>query len=180
MGSMTGFDTWYPVDDITVDMPCCFHIPLGRVGNKTKEVAIGVVIPGHVFHNNPNLLEYAKVLVQEITDKGYTNYPLNHVTPDGVKDLGEATNQFILWNRHKIFLDGPISPQKQRIQLSQTPSSSPIDHALAPPSGQQVPLCHTRFLCQNQVLIVCMTQGQLFHTYGQKCSQITKFHKYGV
>jgi hypothetical protein len=37
--------------------------------------------------------------------------------------------------------------------------------------------CHTRFLCQNQVLIVCMTQDQLFHTYVQKCSQITKCHK---
>jgi anthranilate/para-aminobenzoate synthase component II len=30
--------------------------------------------------------------------------------------------------------------------------------------------CHTRFLCQNQVLIVCMTEHQLFHTYGQKVS----------
>jgi hypothetical protein len=29
-------------------------------------------------------------------------------------------------------------------------------------------LCHTRFLCQTQVLIVCMTQDQLFHTYGPK------------
>jgi hypothetical protein len=29
-------------------------------------------------------------------------------------------------------------------------------------------VCHTRFLCQNQVLIVCMTQDQLFHTYCQK------------
>jgi hypothetical protein len=28
--------------------------------------------------------------------------------------------------------------------------------------------CHTQFLCQNQVLIVCMTQDQLFHTYGPK------------
>jgi hypothetical protein len=37
--------------------------------------------------------------------------------------------------------------------------------------------CHTRFLCQNQVLNVCMTQDQLFHTYGQKCSQITKCHE---
>jgi hypothetical protein len=36
--------------------------------------------------------------------------------------------------------------------------------------------CHTRFLCQNRLLIVCMTQDQLFHTYGQKCSQITKCH----
>jgi hypothetical protein len=30
--------------------------------------------------------------------------------------------------------------------------------------------CHTRFLYQNQVLIVCMTHDQLFHTYCQKCS----------
>jgi hypothetical protein len=29
----------------------------------------------------------------------------------------------------------------------------------------------------NKVLIVCMTQDQLFHTYGQKCSQITKCHE---
>jgi hypothetical protein len=29
-------------------------------------------------------------------------------------------------------------------------------------------VCHTRFLCQNQVLIVCMTQDQLFHTYDIK------------
>jgi hypothetical protein len=36
--------------------------------------------------------------------------------------------------------------------------------------------CHTQFLCQNRVLIVCMTQDQMFHTYGQKCSQITKCH----
>jgi hypothetical protein len=35
-------------------------------------------------------------------------------------------------------------------------------------------VCYTWFLCQNQVLIVCMTQDQLFHTYVQKCLQITK------
>jgi hypothetical protein len=28
--------------------------------------------------------------------------------------------------------------------------------------------CHTRFLCQNQVLIVCMTHDEWFHTYGLK------------
>jgi hypothetical protein len=37
--------------------------------------------------------------------------------------------------------------------------------------------CHTWFLCQNQILIVCMTQDQLFHTYSQNCSQITKCHE---
>jgi hypothetical protein len=29
MGSMVGLGTWNPVDDITVDTPCCLHIPLG-------------------------------------------------------------------------------------------------------------------------------------------------------
>jgi hypothetical protein len=38
------------------------------VGNKTKEVAIGVAMLGRVFHNNPIPAEYAKVLVREITD----------------------------------------------------------------------------------------------------------------
>jgi hypothetical protein len=63
MGSMTGLGTWYPVDDITVDMPCHLHIPLGRVGNKTKEVVTGVAMPGRDLHNNPIPVEYANVLV---------------------------------------------------------------------------------------------------------------------
>jgi hypothetical protein len=90
MGSMIGLGTWYPMDDIMVDTPCCLHIPLGRVGNKTKEVAIGVAMPGHVFHNNPIPIEYAKVLVREITDMGSTDYPLDHVMPEGVKVHGQA------------------------------------------------------------------------------------------
>jgi hypothetical protein len=65
---------------------------------------------------------------------GYTNYLLDHVMPKGFKEHGQVVNQFILWNRREIFLDGTISPQKQHIQLSQTPMSSPVDHALATPS----------------------------------------------
>jgi hypothetical protein len=87
MGSTTSIGTWYPVDDITVDTSCHLHIPLSRVGNKTKEVVIGVAMSGRVFHNNPIPTEYAKVLIQEITDMGYTDYPMNHVTPEGVKEL---------------------------------------------------------------------------------------------
>jgi hypothetical protein len=49
-----------------------------------------------VFHNNPILAEYAKVLVREITDMTCIDYPLGHVTPEGIKKLGEAVNQFIL------------------------------------------------------------------------------------
>jgi hypothetical protein len=77
-------------------MPCRLHIPIDRVGNKTKDVAIGVVMPGRVFHNNLILAEYANMLVCEITDMVCIDYPLDHVTPEGIKELDEAVNQFIL------------------------------------------------------------------------------------
>jgi hypothetical protein len=54
--------------------------------------------------------EYAKVLVPKITDMSYIDYPLDHITAEGVKELGEVVNQFILWNRREIVLDGPASP----------------------------------------------------------------------
>jgi hypothetical protein len=88
MDFTTGLGTWYPMDDITVDMPCRLHISLGRVGNKTKEVVTTVAMPRRLFHNNPIPVEYAKILVREITYMGYTDYLLNHVTPEGVKELG--------------------------------------------------------------------------------------------
>jgi hypothetical protein len=87
---------WYPVDDITGDMPCRIHIPIDKVGNKIKEVAIGVPMPGHVLHDNPIPAEYAKVVVREITDMTCIDYPLDYVAPEGIKKLGETVNQFIL------------------------------------------------------------------------------------
>jgi hypothetical protein len=36
------------------------------------------------------------------------------------------------------------------------------------PEKELKPWCHTWFLCQNRVLIVWMTQDQLFHTYGKR------------
>jgi hypothetical protein len=137
IGSTAAVPMWYPIDYIMGDMPCCLHIPIGRVGNKTKEVAIGVAMTGHVFHNNPIPAEYAMVLVREITDMACIDYPLDHVTPEGIKKLGEVVNQFILWNQREIILDGPIAPQNQLMSpLSQTampkdneaplPTSSPL------------------------------------------------------
>jgi hypothetical protein len=91
------------------------------VGNKIKEVVIGVAMMGRVFHNNPIPAEYAKVLVREITDMACIDYPLDHVTPEGINELGEIVNQFILWNRREIVLDGPITSQNQLMSpLSQT------------------------------------------------------------
>jgi hypothetical protein len=121
------------------DLPCHLHIPLGRVRNKIKEVVIGVAMPRRIFHNNCIPVEYAKVLVREITDMSYIDYPLDHVTPEGVKELGEAANQFILWNWGEIILDGPASPHKQFMSpLSQT--ATPKDkEAPLPTSPPLVP-----------------------------------------
>jgi hypothetical protein len=87
------------------------------VGNKTEEVAIVVVMLGRVFHKNPIPAEYAKVLVREISDKEYIDYPLDHVTLEGVKEHGEAVNEFILWNQHEIVLDGPATPKDKEPSL---------------------------------------------------------------
>jgi hypothetical protein len=107
------------------------------VGNKIKEVAIGVAMPGRVFHKNPIPAEYAKVLVHEITDMSCIDYPLDHVTSEGVKELGEAVNHFILWNWHEIILDGPTSPQNHHMSsLSQTarPKDNEAPLPTSPPS----------------------------------------------
>jgi hypothetical protein len=138
-GSTAAVPAWNPVDDITGDMPCRLHISIGRLENKTKEVAIGVAMPGHVFHNNLIPAEYAKVLVHEITNMACIDYPLDHVTPEGIKELEEAVNQFILWNRHEIILDGPTTPQNHLMSpLSQT--TMPKDNeAPLPTSSPPVP-----------------------------------------
>jgi hypothetical protein len=87
-----------------------FTLPLAE-WEKIKKVSIGVAMPGRVFHNNSIPIEYAKVLVHEITDMSYIDYPLDHVMPEGLKELGGVVNQFILWNWCEIVLDGPASPQ---------------------------------------------------------------------
>jgi hypothetical protein len=109
------------------------------VGYKTKEVAIGVAMPGRVFHNNPIPAEYANVLVREITDMACIDYPLDHVTPERIKELGETVNPFILWNRREIILDGPTMPQNQ-LMLSLSQTVMPKDNeAPLPTSSPMVP-----------------------------------------
>jgi hypothetical protein len=62
------------------------------------------------------------------------DYPLDHVTPEGIKQLGEAVNQFILWNRCEIILDVPTTPQNQLMSsLSQT--ATPKDNETPLPTS---------------------------------------------
>jgi hypothetical protein len=115
------------------DTPCLLHIPFSRVKNKIKEITIGVVMPGRVFHNNPIPVEYAKVLAREITNISYIKYPLDHVTPEGVKEFGKTVNQFILWNRCEIVLDGPASSKNKEAPL-------PMSHPPVPKFKEASPL----------------------------------------
>jgi hypothetical protein len=64
--------------------------------------------------------------------------------PNPLEGVEERTG--VMWNRRKIFLDGLISPHKH-IQLSQTPTPTPVEHALPTPSqqaAQQLPSPHTK------------------------------------
>jgi hypothetical protein len=100
---------------------------------------IGVTIPGRVFHNNPIPAEYANLLVCEITDMACIDYPLDHVTPEGIKELGEAVNQFILWNRCEIILDGLTTPQNQLMSLLSQTATPRDNEAPLPMSPPPVP-----------------------------------------
>jgi hypothetical protein len=53
ISSTIALHTWYPVDGIMGDTTCWLHIPLHRVRNKIKDVAIGVVMMGRVFTTIP-------------------------------------------------------------------------------------------------------------------------------
>jgi hypothetical protein len=90
-----------------------------------------MAMPGRVFHNNLIPAEYAKVLVREITDMACIDYPLDHVLPEGIKGLGEAANQFIVWNRREIVLNDPTTPQNQLM--------SPLSQ-MAMPKDNEAPL----------------------------------------
>jgi hypothetical protein len=94
---------------------------------------------GRVFHNNPIPAEYAKVLVREITDMACIDYPLDHVMHEGIKELGEAVNQFILWNRREIILDGPTTPQNQLMSPLSQKVTPKDNEALLPTSSPSVP-----------------------------------------
>jgi hypothetical protein len=100
---------------------------------------IGVAMPRRVFHNNPIPVEYANVLIREITDMACIDYPLDHMTSEGIKELEEVVNQFILWNRHEVVLGGPSMTKNQLMSpLSQTATLKDIKAPL-PTSSPPVP-----------------------------------------
>jgi hypothetical protein len=87
------------------------------------------------------------------------NPPGLHASPSVVEQWHHDANQLIVV---------AINTMPHRGRQANHPSGA----AGEPPQWGASAVCgtlyHTQFLCQNQVLIVCMIQDQLFHTYGPK------------
>ena len=86
----------YAVDDIIAPTTCSLVISYGITNIRTIEVATGMVIPGRDYHNKKMPEEYCRVEVLTVVE-GHRDDFLDIPTPDGVENLGQAINEFILW-----------------------------------------------------------------------------------
>jgi hypothetical protein len=105
----------HPVDDIVEDTPCMLVIPYGRKLDKFREVGTAMALTGRVFPNPPPP-EYAWVQVVSISDK---SCEIDIPTEDGIELLGDARNQYILWDRRDIILNASpcpcLQPSQERV-----------------------------------------------------------------
>ena len=86
----------YAVDDIVAPTACSLVISYGITNVRTIEVATGMVILGHDYHNKNMPEEYCRVEVLTVVE-GHRDDFLDIPTPDGVEKLSQAINEFILW-----------------------------------------------------------------------------------
>jgi hypothetical protein len=73
-----------------------------------------MALTGRVFPNPPPL-EYAWVQVFSVSDE---SCEIDIPTEDGIKLLGDARNQYILWHRRDIILNAspsPLQPSQGRV-----------------------------------------------------------------
>ena len=97
----------YAVDDIITPTTCSLVISYGITNIRMIEVATGMVILGHDYHNMKMPEEYCRVEVL-IVMEGYRDDFLDMPTLDGVEKLSQAINEFILWPQWDIRLNDPI------------------------------------------------------------------------
>jgi hypothetical protein len=97
----------YAVDDIVTPTACSLVLLYGITNVRTIEVATGMVIPSHDYHNKKMPEEYCRVEVLTMVE-GHRDDFVGIPTPDGVEKLSQAINEFILWPRWDIRLNDPI------------------------------------------------------------------------
>src|SRR5438132_7059582 len=115
----------FPVDSITGPTRCKLYVPAGKGAFKI-EVASGMAYPGRLWHGNlgppPSPPRAADMVHANAMD-----CKLDFPTPDTEIDtLGGAKNEFILWPRRDITLEGHVRAQIQQlepVQEQQDPQS---------------------------------------------------------
>jgi hypothetical protein len=124
----------YPVDDITRHVACTLVIRYGINNHHyTKEVEIGVAIPGCKFHGSDIPDDYYRVKVTMVV-QGSENDMLDIPGPEGIETLGQANKIFILRPRRDVELVDPPTPSLSHPQPSPSPQTLvPIVHPSSPP-----------------------------------------------
>jgi hypothetical protein len=77
----------YPVDDIDRPVACSLVIRYGINNHRTREVTVGLAIPGHKYHKSDILEDYCKVEVSTVV-QGYEDDMLDIPGPEGIEKLG--------------------------------------------------------------------------------------------
>jgi hypothetical protein len=85
----------YPVDDIDRPVACSLVIRYGINNHRTREVAVGLVIPGRKYHESDILEDYYKVEVSMVV-QGYEDDMLNIPVPRALRnsDMLSQTSSF--------------------------------------------------------------------------------------
>ena len=97
----------FPVDSITGPTRCKLYVPAGKGAFKI-EVASGMVYPERLWHGNPVPPAYVRVTA-DMVHANTMDCKLDFSTPDTEIDtLGGAKNEFILWPRRDITLEGHV------------------------------------------------------------------------
>ena len=117
--------------------------------NRTREVAIGLAIPGRQFHGSEIPEKYCRVEVLTVV-QGYEDDMLDILGPEGIEKLRQAIKNFILWPQQDVLLFELPQPSSREVPLTQESSlldvggttslpSPPPSSIFAPPSSPIMP-----------------------------------------
>jgi hypothetical protein len=76
----------YLVDDIDRPVACSLVIRYGINNHRTREVAVGLAIPGRKYHESDILEDYCKIEVLMVI-QGYEDDMLDIPDPEGIEKL---------------------------------------------------------------------------------------------
>jgi hypothetical protein len=113
---------------------CTLVIRYGINNNRTKKVGTGIAIPGRKFHGSDIPDDYCRVEVTMVI-QGPEDDMLDIPRPEGIKTLGQAIKNFILWPRRDVKLVDPPTSSSSHPQPSPPPQTLVPLHPSSPPQS---------------------------------------------